>query len=543
MRREELELPVSVVYVVNGPGTAAGVVQGKTELVAMAYDAPGGDSQVVTTGFAECLRSFGDRPRLYDDALFSLTLEDKNNLPLPPGFEDLRGMSRILGGEDFSSPPAKTKGDIESARKDLIARVAENGLLNVLLEDDLEAAKLETVYWGIELPAITTTFAMTQSGVPVNKATLETIHRNATVQMENAKRQFDALAGRKVNLRYPPDIAHYLFDELGLPNISRTPNQERSTKKTVLQHLTTMHPTVPLIREFRSHWSIQKSASNLLQRVSHDGRVYSTIENIGTATGRCSYSDPPMQGIDASVRAAIEAPPGYRLFEFDVSQTELRILGHCSQDSKLRDAFYRDDDLHRLTAARILGIPAEDVTESQRQLGKKLNFSVIYGQGAMGLAEALAQPQEYAQRLLDSYFREYPTVATWSRSMQEQAESSLEVRTVYGRRRMLPNLNSNDPGLRADAFRQVVNTICQGTAADLLKLLLIRLNELLPSEVRIILSVHDSVLLEVPEGLVEEIRPLAASALQETTANFSVPFKAKIGVGRTWGDCKVAMSS
>ena len=215
-------------------------------------------------------------------------------------------------------------------------------------------------------------------------------------------------------------------------------------------------------------------------------------------------------------------------------------LGHLppAQLPVLFHAFQHGIDLHSGTAARVLGIAEADVDDEQRKLGKTLNFGIVYGQTAYGLADELGATTQRAEELLAAHATAYPGATAWTAAVHEQARNSGEVRTLYGRRRQLPNIYSASDALAAEARRQAVNTVVQGSAADLMKLALIRLNDVLPDGVRMLLPVHDSVLLEVPEALVEETQQIVVEAMENTPAGFTVPLKVEVKTGRTWAECK-----
>jgi len=206
--------------------------------------------------------------------------------------------------------------------------------------------------------------------------------------------------------------------------------------------------------------------------------------------------------------------------------------------SNLLHAFQNDIDLHVRTAARVLGIAEADVTDEQRSLGKTLNFGIVYGQTAYGLADELGVPLAQAEALLSAHAAAYPGVTAWIAATHQQARNSGEVRTLYGRRRYLPNIYSASPADAAEARRHAVNTVIQGSAADLLKMALIRLHDTLPVGVRMLLPVHDSLLVELPEGRVKETRRIVVAAMESTPTGFSVPLKVEVKTGRTWADCK-----
>jgi DNA polymerase-1 len=281
------------------------------------------------------------------------------------------------------------------------------------------------------------------------------------------------------------------------------------------------------------------SATALLRHVQPDGRIYADLDPLGAVTGRYSCQEPNLQGLPKAIRSAVEAAPGHLLMEADFCQCELRVLAHFSQDPHLIAAYRDGIDLHRQTAAAVLSIPEEQVTEEQRsRIGKQVNFAIVYGMTAEGLAQKLAIMPYEAQMLLEGYFATFAGARNWIAQVQASAQADREVRTLSGRRRWLPDIRSRDPGVVAEAQRQAVNTIVQGTAADVMKLALIHLHERLPVEVRVLLAVHDSVLLEVPANLVEASCEIVTKAMQAAPAGFTVPLKVDMKVGRTWADCK-----
>ena len=281
------------------------------------------------------------------------------------------------------------------------------------------------------------------------------------------------------------------------------------------------------------------SAAALLRQVQPDGRVCADFDPLGAITGRYSCQDPNLQGLPPAVLAAVEASPGHLLMEADVSQCELRVLAHFTQDPGLLTAF-RDGnvDLHVQTAAAVLGVAGKPVTDAERSIGKQVNFAIIYGMTADSLAQKLAITRSEAQIVLDGYFAAYPAVGSWIAQVHAAAHEDRQVRTLSGRRRRLDDIRSCDPQAVSAAQRQAVNTIIQGTAADLLKLALIRLNTELPAGVKMLLPVHDSLLYEVPQELLEETRRIVQEEMEAVPAGFTVPLKIDIKTGRTWADCK-----
>ena len=285
--------------------------------------------------------------------------------------------------------------------------------------------------------------------------------------------------------------------------------------------------------------SAKASATALLRHVQPNGRIYASLDPLGAITGRYTCRDPNLQGLPAAVLAAVEASPGHLLMEADVSQCELRVLAHVSQDPRLLTA-YRDGnvDLHVQTAAAALGIAKERVSDEQRGIGKQVNFAIVYGMAADRLAQKLGISVGEAQALLDGYFAVYPGVGAWIAQVHAAAFDDRQVRTLSGRRRPLPDIRSRDPSAVAAAQRQAVNSVIQGSAADMLKMALIRLHDRLPDAVRILLSVHDSILLQVPQALVQETRQIVKDAMEAVPPGFTVPLKVEVRTGRTWAACK-----
>ena len=394
------------------------------------------------------------------------------------------------------------------------------------------------VYREIELPVAIPTAVMLNTGLRVNQQVLRDIRSNQYSRMEVARRVLRSDAGSYFNPDDAAAVRRLLYNDLGLPCPLETRHGNQAVSRR-LAHLAPLHPLVAHLQTYRDAKSAYDSASGVLAAVDPaTSIVRGNLDPLGTETGRFSCSDPPLQALDKRVRRAIEASPGCVLMEADYSQMELRVLAHFSEDVALLHAFEHDIDLHVRTAAQVLRIPEAAVTDEQRALGKVLNFGIVYGQTAYGLADELAVPLQRAEELLAAHAAAYPGVAAWIAAVHEQARNRGEVRTLYDRRRQLPNIYSASDALAAEARRQAVNAVVQGSAADLMKLALIRLNDALPDGVGMLMPVHDSVLLEVPSSLVEETQQIVVEAMESTPAGFSVPLKVEVKTGRTWAECK-----
>ena len=535
---------VAIDYVVDGPRTAAAVAHGQARLVGMSYARPGEEPRFVDKDLATTLQNLGNRPRAYHDSIFCCAVELQNNLPLPASFDDTRIMLHLL-----EEDPPSALGDNKPGRGTTTGRLADASLARVRSVNSLypqlvariHAEALDNVYRQVEIPVVAPTLAMALAGLHVNTTTLNQIAESHSTQMEIARRQFKELAGREINLDVPEDVAGYLFNDLGLPVPAYNRRGDPSTKEVALQRLVGAHPAVDAFLKYKEAKPIANAAAALLARAEpSSGQVRAELDPLGGVTGRFSCSHPNLQGIPSQVLAAIEATPGHVLMEADISQCELRVLAHFSQDVRLLEAYATTDvDVHRQTAAAVLGLREEQVSDEQRNVvGKKVNFAVIYGMTAEGLSDALGISLGEAERILGAYFAAYPGVEQWVASIHEFVRAHGHVRTLSGRRRQLPDVRSADLGLSGRGLRQAVNTIVQGTAADIIKLALVRLHNVLPPEVRMLTTCHDSVLLEVPELIVDNKECETIAAMSAGLPGFNVPIRVDVGAGKTWADCK-----
>jgi DNA polymerase-1 len=353
-------------------------------------------------------------------------------------------------------------------------------------------------------------------------------------------------AGGVFNVDSPKQLQEILFGKLGIPVVRKTPTGQPSTAEDVLEELAASYPLPKLILEYRGVAKLKSTYTDKLpeQINPQTGRIHTSYHQAIAATGRLSSSDPNLQNIPVRtpegrrIRQAFIAPPGSTLVAADYSQIELRIMAHLSGDASLRTAFAEDRDVHQATAAEVLGIPLETVTADQRRSAKAVNFGLIYGMSAFGLARQLGIGRSEAQKYVDLYFERYPGVKRYMDETRQRARDAGFVETIFGRRLYLPEINSRNQALRQYAERSAINAPMQGTAADIIKRAMIEVDAWLEASrtpARLIMQVHDELVLEVADeavtATVERVRQHMMRA-----AELSVPLKVDVGMGRNWDE-------
>jgi DNA polymerase-1 len=411
----------------------------------------------------------------------------------------------------------------------------------------LEAApKLKSVYENIEQPLVPVLLRMERAGVLVDRALLRAQSSELAARMLELQSQAHREAGGVFNVDSPKQLQEILFGKLGIPVMRKTPTGQPSTAEDVLEELAATYPLPKLILEYRGMAKLKSTyTDNLpLQINPVTGRIHTSYHQAVAATGRLSSQDPNLQNIPIRtqegrrIRQAFVAPPGHSLVAADYSQIELRIMAHLSGDASLLRAFAEDLDVHQATAAEVFGIAPDAVSADQRRSAKAINFGLMYGMSAFGLARQLGIPRGDAQKYMNLYFERYPGVRRYMEETRRQARETGYVETVFGRRLYLPEIQSRNAALRQYAERSAINAPMQGTAADIIKRAMIEVDSwLLSSRVaaRLIMQVHDELVLEVAddavEALVGQIRTHMVRA-----ADLSVPLKVDVGVGRNWDE-------
>jgi len=361
--------------------------------------------------------------------------------------------------------------------------------------------------------------------------------------MDRLQRVVYQLAGEEFNLGSPNQLAQILFEKLKLPPVKKT-KTGYSTDADVLEQLALGHPLPARLLEHRSLSKLKSTYADTLPGLINPatGRIHTTFNQMGAATGRMSSASPNVQNIPVRtelgrrVRAAFVAAPGHRLVAADYSQIELRILAHDCGEESLVEAFRRGEDIHRRTAAEVFVVDVAAVTAEQRDTAKTTNFSVIYGVTAFGLARGLAISQKEAQAYLDQFFARHPKVREYLQRTVREGRERGYVSTLHGRRRYLPELRAGNPNLRAFAERMATNAPVQGTAADLIKIAMVRVDRELAArglKSRMLLQVHDELLFEAPEDEIPALEALAVEVM-ESAMTLDVPLKVDVKVGSDW---------
>jgi DNA polymerase-1 len=434
----------------------------------------------------------------------------------------------------FDEALVEQAGPFAGARVDAIralwdrleAKLAEEGLLRV--------------YEDIERPLTALLAEMEMRGVLVDTDALRALGRVVQKELEALERKAHEVAGRVFNVNSPRQLETLLFDELGLKPMRRT-KTSRSTDAETLEALAEVHPLPKVILDIRQIAKLKGTYIDALPSLLHpeSRRIHTRWGQTVAATGRLSSSDPNLQNIPIrselgrSIRAAFVAPPGYELVSADYSQIELRVLAHLSKDPLLVDSFRSGEDVHTRTAMEVFGVAKEELTPEHRRRAKAVNFGIIYGQGDSGLAKGLGIPREEAAAFIAQYFRRYEGVRRFMNDVLEQARAGESVRTLFGRRRLLPDIRSGNRARRLAAERIAMNMPIQGTAADLLKLAMIRLGTPPTPGTRMVLTVHDELVFEVPEAEVAEATEKIRRAM-ETVHPLEVPLVVDVGHGKNW---------
>lgn len=419
-------------------------------------------------------------------------------------------------------------------------------LHRVLHPQLLESAALDNVYRTIEMPLVPVLARIEANGVYIDSTELRRQSQDLGARMLAAQQKATELAGRTFSLDSPKQLQAVLFDELKLPALVKTPKGQPSTNEEALEAIAEQHELPRVILEYRGLAKLRSTYTDKLpEMVNPDtGRVHTSYHQSGAATGRLSSSDPNLQNIPIRtedgrrIRRAFVAPPGYKLLACDYSQIELRIMAHLSEDPGLVRAFEQGVDVHRATAAEVFSRALDEVTPNERRAAKAINFGLMYGMSAFGLARNLGIDRGQAQDYVALYFSRYPGVRDFMERMRQQARDQGYVETIEGRRLYLNDIHARNQGLRAGAERAAINAPMQGTAADIIKRAMVKVDDWLQGQggrARMILQVHDELVFETESEFLETLRAQVVE-LMSSSAQLRVPLVVDAGVGNNWDE-------
>ena len=429
---------------------------------------------------------------------------------------------------------------------------AEDADITLRLHHALQARLAQTpsvqpVLMDIEMPLVPVLARIERQGALVDAALLKVQSGELGVKMAELEQRAYELAGEEFNLGSPKQLGAILYDKLGMPVLSKTTKGQPSTAEAVLDELAEQgYPLPEVLMQYRSLSKLKSTYTDKLpgQINPRTGRIHTSYQQAVAATGRLSSSDPNLQNIPIRtaegrrIRQAFVASPGYKLLAADYSQIELRIMAHLAKDEGLLHAFRNNLDVHRATAAEVFGVPLEAVTTDQRRSAKAINFGLIYGMSAFGLAKQIGVDRKQSQDYIDRYFARYPGVLAYMERTRAQAAEQGFVETLFGRRLYLPDINAKNPALRKGAERTAINAPMQGTAADIIKRAMVNVDNWLSQsglDARVILQVHDELVLEVRADLVEQVKDEIRGHMS-SAAQLDVPLLVEVGIGANWDE-------
>ncbi|MFJ4345090.1 DNA polymerase I [Pseudomonas sp. NPDC089401] len=429
---------------------------------------------------------------------------------------------------------------------------AEDADITLRLHHALQARLAQTpsvqpVLMDIEMPLVPVLARIERQGALVDAELLQLQSGELGTKMAELEQHAYELAGEEFNLGSPKQLGAILYDKLGMPVLSKTTKGQPSTAEAVLDELAEQgYPLPKVLMQYRSLSKLKSTYTDKLpgQINPRTGRIHTSYQQAVAATGRLSSSDPNLQNIPIRtaegrrIRQAFIASPGYKLLAADYSQIELRIMAHLAKDEGLLHAFRNDLDVHRATAAEVFGVALESVTTDQRRSAKAINFGLIYGMSAFGLAKQIGVDRKQSQDYIDRYFARYPGVLAYMERTRAQAAEQGFVETLFGRRLYLPDINAKNPALRKGAERTAINAPMQGTAADIIKRAMVNVDNWLSAsglDARVILQVHDELVLEVREDLIEQVKDEIRLHMSNA-AQLDVPLLVEVGVGANWDE-------
>ncbi len=485
-------------------------------------------------GFDTMLASYLLNPSSRQHSLSSLALEYLDYRMIP--ISDLIGSGKKQ--KSFAEVPVKSATSYSCEDADITLRLKE------ILEPRLKSYSLDKLFYEVELPLIQVLAGMELIGVSIDVDYLKELSSRMDVELSRIVNQIYKMAGKEFNLNSPKQLSKVLFEDMGLTPIRKTAKKTiASTDFGVLEELAKVHPLPQKLLEYRQLFKLKSTYIDALPALVNKKtkRVHTSFNQTVTATGRLSSSEPNLQNIPIKTEIGSQIRKGfipknedYLLLSADYSQVELRILAHFSEDETLMDSFFKGEDIHTRTASEVFGVPLDKVTPEQRRQAKTANFAIIYGVSAYGLSQQTEMTPKEASMFIDIYFKRYPRVQAHLENLIEKARKDGYVTTLLGRRRYIPEIDSPNKQKREFAERVAINTPHQGSAADLIKVVMIVIaRELKDKKSKMILQVHDELVFEVYKPELEEVKAMVRDKM-ENTVRLKVPVKVDIKVGENW---------
>jgi len=418
--------------------------------------------------------------------------------------------------------------------------------LQSVLEAELAKQEMTRLYFDIELPLCRVLYRMERAGIAIDKQQLQQFSAMLSHQIAQCEKLIFSYAEAPFNINSTKQLGELLFEKLGLPPVKKT-KTGYSTNADVLEKLKNKHPIIPAIMDYRMLTKLNSTyAEGLMKVICDDGRIRTTFQNLVTATGRLSSTEPNLQNIPvrtdlgAEIRKMFIPKPGFVLVDADYSQIELRVLAHIAEDKTMQKAFLEGMDIHTVTASQVFGVSPEEVTALQRRHAKAVNFGIVYGISEFSLSEDIGVSRYAAKGYIDSYLANYHGVRDYMKNVVADAKEKGYTQTLYGRRRFIPELSSSNHMIRQGAERIALNTPIQGTAADLIKMAMVRVDTALAKgypEAKLLLQVHDELIVECPEEIAQEVSQLVSREMEQV-ASLNVPLLAEAKWGKSWFEAK-----
>lgn len=418
--------------------------------------------------------------------------------------------------------------------------------LKPVLEEELKKNGMTELYSKMELPLCDVLYRMEQRGIAIDRNQLEQFGQMLSQRIADCEGLIYSFSGEVFNINSPKQLGELLFEKLELPPVKKT-KTGYATNADVLEKLKGKHPIIPAIMDYRMLTKLKSTyADGLMKEIREDGRIHTTFQNLVTATGRLSSTEPNLQNIPvrtdlgAEIRKMFVPRAGCVLVDADYSQIELRVLAHIADDKTMQQAFCAGEDIHTATAAQVFGVDKDSVTPLQRRHAKAVNFGIVYGISEFSLAEDIGVTRYEAREYIDQYLATYHGVRDYMKKVVSDARESGYTQTLYGRRRYIPELKSSNFNVRQGAERIALNTPIQGTAADLIKLAMIRVETALRDsfpQAELLLQVHDELIVECPEAIAPQVADLVSREMEQV-ASLSVPLTAEAKFGKSWYEAK-----